>query len=373
MNNIKKACIFGAGRMGILASKILKDFEQLFFCDNDKNKVGTIINGLKVIGFNDLKKIYCEDDNIDVYIAGYVQEIYEQCKENGIDIAGIYHPKKNEVVSYLNYCVENQNFYCNDAYILYKNAKQAKIHDNIEKFLTGEQMSDCIIEVAIELSNLCNYASIHTKCPASQINEKKIMPLSDIENIVRQLLDINFKGTICFHIYNEPLMDPRLFFIIDYIKQRISDVKVLIYTNGYYLTDSLVKDLQNGFADIITATGYGQKEYNRLINLRIDIPYYVLRGELDDRLSWGKENTYECNVPCASLFSQVPIWVNGDVGLCCVDCYQKAVLGNIKNSSLEEILDSPKIRETMKSLLSGKRKDVNYCKYCFWEGIRILK
>lgn len=31
MSNIKKACIFGAGKMGILASKILYDYEQLFF------------------------------------------------------------------------------------------------------------------------------------------------------------------------------------------------------------------------------------------------------------------------------------------------------------------------------------------------------
>lgn len=359
--------------MGILASKILKKYEQLFFCDNDKNKVGTVIYGLKIIGFTDLKKAYCKNNAIDVYIAGYVQEIYEQCRENGIDIAGIYCSKKNEIVSYQNYCIQNQNFYCNDAFVIYKNEKKYKIQDSISKFMNGDQMSNCIIEVAIELSNLCNYACIHTKCPASQIDEKKIMPLSDIESIVGQLQDIKFKGTICFHIYNEPLMDPRLFFIIDYIKQRISDVKVLIYTNGYYLTDSLVKDLQNGFADIITATGYGQKEFDRLINLKIDIPFSVLRGELDDRLLWGEKNKHECNVPCASLFSQVPIWVNGDVGLCCVDCYQKAIFGNIKNTSLKEILNSSKIRDIMENLLSGKRKDVYYCQHCFWEGIRIMK
>ena len=356
MSNIKKACIFGAGKMGILASKILYDYEQLFFCDNDKNKVGTIINGFKTIGFSDLKKIYFEDHNTDVYVAGYVQEIYEQCRENEIDIAGIYCPKKNEIVSYQNYCIQNQNFYCNDAFVTYKNEKKYKIHDNIAKFLNGGQMSDCIIEVAIELSNLCNYACIHTKCPASQIDEKKIMPLSDIESIVRQLQDIKFKGTVCFHIYNEPLMDPRLFFIIDYIKQRISDIKVLIYTNGYYLTDSLVKDLQNGFADIITATGYGQKEFDRLINLKIDIPFSVLKGDLDDRLLWVEENKHECNIPCASLFSQVPIWVDGDVGLCCVDCYQKATFGNIKHTSLKEILNSSEIRDIMENLLSGEKK-----------------
>lgn len=309
-------------------------------------------------------------DDIDIYIAGYVHEIYEQCVCNSIKITGIYNPRYDEMVSYKEYCIQDKSFYCNIPFIAYKKSMQMRIENNIAKFLNGKQMSDCITEVAIELSNLCNYACFHKKCPASKINEKKIMPLSDIKEIIEQLANINFKGTICFHIYNEPLIDPRLFLIIEYIKKRLADIKVLVYTNGYYLTDSMVNDIQNNFADIIVATGYGDEEFVRLINLNVSIPYYVLMGNLDDRLFWGKESMKsKCNVPCKSLFSQLPIWVNGDVGLCCIDCFQKAVFGNIRESNLQQIINSMEIRKYMENLLQGKRQEVKYCSACEWEGI----
>lgn len=364
----KKACVFGAGKMGCLAMSILKEYNQKFFCDNDKNKVGTTVNGFMIIGFDELKRVCAGEDDIEVYIAGYVQDIYEQCIRNEIKVTGVYSPKQNEIVTYREYCSWEKKFYCNIPFIRYSYSKRIGIKKNVTRFMNGEPMSDCITEVAIELSNLCNYAFIHSKCPASCIKEKIIMPLSDIKNIIGQLYEIDFRGTICFQIYNEPLIDPRLFLIIEFIKQKLTGVKVLVYTNGYYLTDSLGKDLQNGFADIIVATGYGEEEYNRLINLNIDIPYYVLWGSLDDRILWKLKES-KSNVPCASLFSQVPIWANGDLGLCCMDCFQKIVFGNIKETDIKRILDSAEIRKSMESLLKGDRKDVSFCAYCEWEGI----
>lgn len=369
-NSIRTAIIIGAGRKGSLAVKLLKDYEQIFFCDNNEDKIGMIIEGVKVKSFDELKKMYQQND-VDIYIAGYVHEIYEQCVCNGIKIVGVYDSSHDKMVPYKAYCIQDKRFYCNSSYIVYKKSKQMRVENNIAKFLNGEQMSKCITEVAIELSNLCNYACFHKKCPASKIDEKIIMPLSDIKEIIEQLVRMDFKGTICFQIYNEPLIDPRLFLIIEYVKKKLADVKVLLYTNGYYLTNSLVKDIQSGFGDIIVATAYGEEEFIRLINLNISIPYYVLWGNLDNRLLWQKElKKSKCNVPCISLFSQLPIWANGDVGLCCIDCFQKAVLGNIREVSLQEIINDIEIRKYMESLLQGRRQEVKYCSICEWEGIR---
>ena len=365
---IKKACVFGAGKMGCHAIDSLKEYNYKFFCDNDKNKVGTIVNGYTVRGFDELKRVCAGEDDIEVFIAGYVHEIYEQCIRNEIKVMGVYSPEQNKIVTYREYCILDKKFYCNDLFIEYSYGKKIRIQKNITRFMNGERMSECITEVAIELSNLCNYACIHSKCPASHIKEKIIMPLSDIRNIIKQLCEIDFKGTICFQIYNEPLIDPRLFFIIELIKQKLTDIKILVYTNGYYLTESLGKDLQNGFADIIVATGYGEEEYRRLININVEIPYYVLWGKLDERISW-KSKESKSNAPCASLFSQVPIWANGDLGLCCMDCFQKIVFGNIKKTDIKRILNSTEIRKSMESLLKGDREDVNFCANCEWEGI----
>lgn len=44
-NSIRVAIVFGAGKMGCLAVKLLKDYKQIFFCDNDENKIGMIVGG----------------------------------------------------------------------------------------------------------------------------------------------------------------------------------------------------------------------------------------------------------------------------------------------------------------------------------------
>lgn len=365
-----QACIFGAGKQGRLAINILRtNYKEIFFCDNDINKVGTFISEAVVKSFDELKRLY-EEKHIDVYIAGYIQDIYNQCRRNSIDVIGVYSVNKNAIVTYREYCIYDKRPFYNSGYIEYENKKRMRVKDNIEKFRNGEKMSACITEVAIELSNLCNYACFHKKCPASYIKEKKIMSLADVKVIIGQLLEINFKGTICFQIYNEPLIDPRLFLIIEYIKQIMTaDVEILVYTNGYYLTDTLAEDLQNGFADIIVATGYGREEFERLINLNVDIPYYVLWGDLDDRLEWNmSQGKSGCTVPCNSLFWQVPIWANGNVGLCCIDCFQEVKLGNIREAGLNKILDALDVRKSMESLLCGNRKEVLYCASCNWEG-----
>lgn len=107
---MKKAFLFGAGKTGILAVKLLQDYDQVFFCDNDENKVGTILHGVEVKGFSELKQTYHAESKVDVYIAGYVQEIYEQCKRNDIYIAGIYNLKQNKLESYKEYCIQNQKY-----------------------------------------------------------------------------------------------------------------------------------------------------------------------------------------------------------------------------------------------------------------------
>lgn len=365
------ACIFGAGKVGNLALNILRtDYKDIFFCDNNVNKVGTIVSGIAVKSFDELKSLYIQEEPIDVYIAGYVQDIYDQCRKNSIDVAGIYSVNKNDIVSYRDYCVYDRKPFYNSGYAEYESKKRKRVNTNIAKFKNGEKMSACITEIAIELSNLCNYACIHAKCPAAHIKEKSIMPLTDIKAIIGQLCEIDFRGTICFQIYNEPMIDPRLFLIMEYIKQTlVANAEILVYTNGYYLTDSLVKDLQSGFADIIVATGYGKEEFERLINLNIEIPYYVLWGDLDDRLEWdADQKERENQIPCDSLFWQVPIWVNGDVGLCCLDYLQKVRYGNIKEKRLEDILDAWEVRKDMECLLCGNRKEVSYCASCDWKG-----
>lgn len=97
--------------------------------------------------------------------------------------------------------------------------------------------------VSIELSNLCNYSKIHTKCPLYDEKEPQVMPTYLIKKIIEELKDHNYKGTIMFSVYNEPLIDPRLFYLLDYSIKQLKDIKLHVLTNGFFLTQEVMDDL----------------------------------------------------------------------------------------------------------------------------------
>lgn len=68
--------IFGASKFGEIAYILLRDkYNILYYCDNDINKAGKIMNGIKIILPKELKSI----NNIKIYIASqYYKEIEKQ-------------------------------------------------------------------------------------------------------------------------------------------------------------------------------------------------------------------------------------------------------------------------------------------------------
>jgi len=76
--------ILGAAGIGIAVKRHLaeKGFNVYSFCDNDKSKVGTIVDGVPVRSFTEL----CQDDNKVVLVSvwKYFDEISHQCNAAGI-------------------------------------------------------------------------------------------------------------------------------------------------------------------------------------------------------------------------------------------------------------------------------------------------
>lgn len=55
--SMKKICLFGAGNLGKQALMFYGKDNVAFFCDNDEKKQGRLIEGVKVISFNDLVSV----------------------------------------------------------------------------------------------------------------------------------------------------------------------------------------------------------------------------------------------------------------------------------------------------------------------------
>lgn len=193
------------------------------------------------------------------------------------------------------------------------------------------------------------------------------MSTKEVHYIIDTLAENGWNGDLlCFHIYNEPLIDPRLFEFIKYAKIKLSDVRIEIYSNGYYLNQTMVTELQDVGVDILIVTAYGISEYVRLKSLSVNIPYSIVVGNLDDRL----DNYNEINEnsskhpPCRAFISQLCIYVTGEIGVCCLDYKNEYCLGNVFLYGLE-CINNKSLIDLQLQLLLGNR-ELAICKNCGW-------
>lgn len=361
--------IFGAGKYSIKARQYLEtrksDWDKLLYCDNYKSGE---IDGIAIISYKELQMIYLEHVVSIIIATAKFQEIYEQCVLDQLEIEGIYDVESDSVKGYYDYCLENCTGYTNHGFIKYIYEMERRTQNSVEKFFGGEELGRCITEVAIMISNLCNYACIHNKCPASKIKQKEIMSVEKFQSIILELKAMQFKGTVAYHIYNDPMIDPRLFAFVKYVREQMPDVKSLIYTNGYYLNQEMINDLERLPIDVLIVTGYGKKEYERLLRLDVHIPFRIYYGNLDDRLENYSSGEKQVDKRiCRTFITELPIYTNGDIGLCCLDYKHEYGLGNVFESGLEKCINSGKMRKLQEELLNGDRSAYGLCSRCSWK------
>lgn len=299
----------------------------------------------------------------------FIQETYYVCILRGYKNISIYNIKRGEFSTYGEICMELHGEYENIHHILYRYNKSVKANKARENFLQSDDLFSNIQEIDIMLSNLCNYASLHRKCPLSSVSQKEIMPKAKVLKILDELSASNYQNEIAFHVYNEPLIDPRLFMFISYAKNSMPNCSVRILSNGYYLTQCLVDELKEVGVDILETTAYGRAEYERLLTFDVDFPYDILWGDLDNRLNLYEERKEPiCSgKPCPRLaLLQTDIYSNGDVGLCCLDYRHSYNLGNVFTDTLKSVMQSTKMISIQKELLKGNRSMFDMCKNCSW-------
>lgn len=224
--------------------------------------------------------------------------------------------------------------------------------------------------ISIELSNLCNYSNCHLKCPLNtKKDEKIILPLEIIKKIIMEISNYNFSGTVSFHTYNEPLIDPRLFYIISMLKNKCPNVKVYILSNGFYFNQTLADDLIKIGVDRIDITAYSNTEFNRLKNINVRKPYSIFLSpnieDLDDRLEIYNNCIIEEDIlkPCYNVLNDIVITSDAKIDLCCLDWKRLHCFGDLKNQSIKEIIEHTEIYNVFKELAKGIRKNI-ICKNC---------
>lgn len=223
--------------------------------------------------------------------------------------------------------------------------------------------------VVIELSNFCNLAAFHEKCPLHLqysspffIDEPITLSTQVITHVLGTLAEWNYTKTIGFSIYNEPLIDPRLSHFVYTTKTIMPDVQIDIWTNGVFLTRRLAEELHDlGVSRFVIAP---YQNVVKLIERFRNLPYVTLtNGIHDDRLALYARDMRKKSKPCLAPLRQIVINCRGDIGLCCMDWKWTKTFGNLYTETLPQILDKPQIWEKYNKLAAGIR-DEDPCQRC---------
>lgn len=364
---MSKLCLFGAGETGKMFLKsrtreaIQTKYTDIVFYDHNDNLPKSIAGVKRIKDFDNVKEV--------LITSNAFFEIYRECLIKGKKIVGIFDRDIDEICDYKTMCKKKKCGYDNDAMIQYNEKEKEIQQKHLQSYLKTKDLYHNISEVAIMLSNLCNYAGLHSQCPAHYIKKREIMPGNKVYQIMEELSQNGYEGSICFHIYNEPTIDPRLFMFINYAKKKMPNCRIRIYSNGYYLNQMMVEEFHDIGADVFNTTGYGVNEYERLIDMDIRYPLNVVWGQLDERLDWySEENTGQklVNPSCYTFVDQVCIYSNGEIGTCCLDYKTPYKLGNVFETPLKEILERKELIAFQDELICGNRSKFPLCRNCHW-------
>ncbi len=123
--------------------------------------------------------------------------------------------------------------------------------------------------ISIEIGRSCNLASIHTSCPSGDIDRygdlDTTLPINNdqiVSLVSNAYINMEFKGMVAFHYYNEPLLYPdKISYIIDNVRKLVPHSKFFLNTNGYYIKDNV--ELVKKFSRI-TLSNYNNEDWSWL-------------------------------------------------------------------------------------------------------------
>ncbi|MCM1426913.1 MAG: SPASM domain-containing protein [Eubacterium sp.] len=245
--------------------------------------------------------------------------------------------------------------------------------------------------IAIETINRCNNTC--SFCPANKNSEKRPyarMSDEDFYKIIDDLKEWNYQGYLSLFVNNEPFIDTRIIEFHKYVKKELPDCKIKLFTNGLLMTLDKFLEIKP-YVDVMTINNYSEdmtllpnveavKQYVQEhpsdfedIEIKINIRY--IKDILTNRngTAPNKEvSRKEVKEPCLFPYTDMFVYANGNVGLCCNDALEKTNLGNIREEKISNIWKNNAYNEIRKAMAKN-RSGYPFCKYCDFidTGLRV--
>lgn len=270
------------------------------------------------------------------------------------------------------------SFVTSDAYLNFQYYIRENLFLKYMDFFDKNPQQPCLI--SIETINRCN--STCAFCPANRNEDKR--PFAKMEEalfykIINDLKEMDYHGYLNLYVNNEPFMDMRIEDWYKYAKQELPNVKMLLYTNGLllskerfekiipYIDKMIINNYSDGLklhknVESIYELVKSRKEYhNKDITIQIRYINEILTNRAGE--APNKRKKREGHRACIMPYTDITIYPDGTIGLCCSDAREKTNYGNIRDISVSQLWNGEVYKE-LRKVIGRDRSKYAFCKGC---------
>ncbi len=269
--------------------------------------------------------------------------------------------------------------------------KSKTVEDKIQLYTHEGMELPLPTEIEISESGTCNRSCSFCPRSAPDFEDKKEFISDKLhEKLCSELKELNYKGTIRYSGFVEPLIDKNIFNLISMARNYLPDVNIEMVTNGDPLNlKRLIKLFDSGLNRILISAYDGKDEAEKLEDLcktaNLNINQYIVRHRyysedkdfgitLSNRSGLMDKAEYKipslkealkkpCFIPSYTFFLDY----QGDVLMCPHDWGKKIILGNLNKQQLLDIWFSKKSLILRKKLNNSDR-NFTPCNVCDVDG-----
>jgi radical SAM protein with 4Fe4S-binding SPASM domain len=269
--------------------------------------------------------------------------------------------------------------------------KSKTVEDKIQLFEYDGVRLPLPTEIEISESGTCNRSCSFCPRSAADFVDKKEFITNELhEKLCKELQKLNYKGTIRYSGFVEPMLDKNIYNLITMVKNFLPGSNVEMVTNGDPLNLNRLKKLfQSGLNRILISAYDGKEDADKLDDLckeaRLSTDQYIVRHRyysedqdfgitlsnrsgLMENAEFKIESLKEplknpCYIPSYTFFLDY----QGDVLMCPHDWGKKVILGNLNKENLIDIWFSKKSMRIRK-MLNNANRNFAPCNVCDVEG-----
>ena len=269
--------------------------------------------------------------------------------------------------------------------------KSKTVEDKIQLFEHQGVSLPLPTEIEISESGTCNRSCSFCPRSATDFEDKKEFISNELyEKLCLELNELNYKGTIRFSGFVEPLLDKNIYNLLKMGRKYLPDCNIEMVTNGDPLNLKRLKKLfENGLNRILISAYDGKEDADKLEDLcksaDLSSEQYIVRHRyysedqdfgitLSNRSGLMENAEFKiealkeplknpCYIPSYTFFLDY----QGDVLMCPHDWGKKVILGNLNKESFLGIWFSEKSMRIRK-MLNNSNRNFAPCNVCDVEG-----